>query len=355
MHAMKRFARFTFNVCVLLSLTLWAAVCVLWPSSYYTGWVTQVRTAASNQRGYALKWILVESRPGSLSLGMGTKPSLNRPLSADWHEILDDDLRYGREPKVEYHTVHKPSPPLWAGPLGFGNFSAPMSTASGVYYYCFLAVPWWTLAIGLAILPAQWLYKQLRQSRKPLAGFRFSCGFRYLITICSAASLLLCVAVCVLWVRSHWVAYALEEDVRSRDEEERLRIECSRAFYVKYGNCLFRYWRAPVRYNHDPVSKERRIAFTELPQEHVTVLRYNVHNLWIMQYLTKPAEPNDFVIVVPFWALAVVAAVLPTCRGVRHYRSRRRLGGRRAAGQCVACGYDLRASPERCPECGKVA
>jgi hypothetical protein len=44
------------------------------------------------------------------------------------------------------------------------------------------------------------------------------------------------------------------------------------------------------------------------------------------------------------WQLAWVR------RGMRERRGRRR----RAAGRCAECGYDMRGSPDRCPECGNV-
>jgi hypothetical protein len=57
---------------------------------------------------------------------------------------------------------------------------------------------------------------------------------------------------------------------------------------------------------------------------------------------------------VPFWAVAAASAVAPglwTFTRLRLRRARNRV----ARGQCLQCGYDLRASPDRCPECGAAA
>jgi hypothetical protein len=48
-----------------------------------------------------------------------------------------------------------------------------------------------------------------------------------------------------------------------------------------------------------------------------------------------------------------VTALLPATWLTRRLLSRRR--ARRLAGLCPACGYDLRGSPGRCPECGTLS
>jgi hypothetical protein len=56
-------------------------------------------------------------------------------------------------------------------------------------------------------------------------------------------------------------------------------------------------------------------------------------------------EPYTRMILVPWWFLLLLFSIAP-CRALWRRRTRRTKYG------CATCGYDLRATPERCPECG---
>ena len=62
---------------------------------------------------------------------------------------------------------------------------------------------------------------------------------------------------------------------------------------------------------------------------------------------------EDTYLSVPFWSLAAVTG-LPLLLSATTWRRRHR-ALRRRKGLCVHCGYDLRATPHRCPECGRAA
>jgi hypothetical protein len=63
-------------------------------------------------------------------------------------------------------------------------------------------------------------------------------------------------------------------------------------------------------------------------------------------WLTTPAMSRT--LVMPLWMIVLATAALPALH-VRRWLRRQK---RRAAGLCLTCGYDLRATPGRCPECG---
>ena len=56
---------------------------------------------------------------------------------------------------------------------------------------------------------------------------------------------------------------------------------------------------------------------------------------------------------VSWWLPAVTGALLPAWWVRRRAREQRAM--RKAKGLCLRCGYDLRATPGRCPECGAAA
>jgi hypothetical protein len=64
-------------------------------------------------------------------------------------------------------------------------------------------------------------------------------------------------------------------------------------------------------------------------------------------------SPAAWTLIVPCWAITPIA-MLASLFGVRLIIRRRRRDRRLRLGLCPECGYDLRSSPYRCPECGAV-
>lgn len=67
--------------------------------------------------------------------------------------------------------------------------------------------------------------------------------------------------------------------------------------------------------------------------------------------MTTSFAPREERWEIPLWAVVAIFAVLPVAAGLKRIRRGRRLAG----GLCAACGYDLRATPGWCPECGASA
>jgi hypothetical protein len=64
--------------------------------------------------------------------------------------------------------------------------------------------------------------------------------------------------------------------------------------------------------------------------------------------LRMPSSATLWVLSIPYWFLTVFFGAYPIGRICLSLRRRQRFN----LGKCEACGYDLRATPGRCPECG---
>jgi hypothetical protein len=177
---------------------------------------------------------------------------------------------------------------------------------------------------------------------------------RRLFTICSFVSLLLCVAICVLWVRSYWRSEWFEVGNETRwrtvgSSSGRLYA----AAWTIYGRRLPRGMHS---YANPDVAQSRHYVRGNIVQVPYTSSGVAVITLDRSLYGFGPflfgrgTGGDDVVIVVPHWALAASTLALPAAWSIRLRREHRN----RMQGRCPKCGYDLRATPDRCPECGST-
>jgi hypothetical protein len=149
---------------------------------------------------------------------------------------------------------------------------------------------------------------------------------RRLLNFLTLLSLLLCVAVVALWVRSYW-AWDSWEIATPFDTD--LTAQTTRPGSVD----LFRHHHAHFRHISASTWGAEGTNTFDVPG----VLGFATGRLGAWRFIK-----------VPFWFPTACTLVLPLSRLVRTLTRRRRY----ASGRCASCGYDLRATPDRCPECG---
>ena len=184
---------------------------------------------------------------------------------------------------------------------------------------------------------------------------------RRLFNFLAILSLLCCLATVALWVRSYWRADAYWQRKPGEMADQYFGIR------VMPGRVVFFSLRSPPDPSnqlkdwarHPPVQLPSYAywADKDRPFDSRWLKRSRFLGFGFSRYDNTRDYASSGVEVVtlsnvwfPHWFPALLFAILPTIRLVKILRTRRR----HRAGLCPTCGYDLRATPERCPECGHV-
>jgi hypothetical protein len=184
---------------------------------------------------------------------------------------------------------------------------------------------------------------------------------RRLLDILTALSLLLCLAVCVLWrhsyERNEWLSHraVIWGGTHARDV----------AFNSGLGSFAVVVRHFPITHHPGPstsgdgvgwhrfIDRPFNAALAEGPwtPQRIVWARRGFYFRWDPINGVYGNGWSTRKIVVPCWLVALLLSIPPAAQAWRFIVARRR----RNTGLCPRCGYDLRATPDRCPECGTTA
>jgi hypothetical protein len=163
---------------------------------------------------------------------------------------------------------------------------------------------------------------------------------RRLLGVSSVLSLIACAAVLALWARSYRTCDAL---VRPSAPGDRVCVTS------EFGVLVFEV-EAPLRH---AILAGWEYFDTPLPRRwpvRTGRFGFEAYRGSVTHFVRLPPA-TVWGVAVPHWGVALALGAFPAWRFLRRRRelARRR---RAAEGLCARCGYDLRATPLTCPECG---